>query len=211
MAFHSHRCSIFVVLLLFFKQAALSRIQSRSSVFGSPTHGRHSSAGSTVSVDISEDAPDRLSVSSETYASNGSAAGAGVGVAGRPPTPSSSAVAAVAAVAAAAAAAVVAPVAAVASVVSPVSTTPTASDGRGAADDIKNRRQDWKLDAQELSLIRKEEERVMKPDVLTRLLAKGAGLGCEWDWCGGGSVRRTRVRVGLVVSLFVPCLCRCAL
>lgn len=127
-----------------------------------------------MSVDISEDAPDRLSLSSEP--SNGST---GVGVAGRPPTPSNSAASAVAAVAAAAAAAVVAPVAAVASVVAPVSTTPTGG-GRGAADDIKSRRQDWKLDAQELSLIRKEEERVMKPDVLTRLLAKGAGLGCEW-------------------------------
>lgn len=121
-----------------------------------------------MSVDISEDAPERLSVSSET--SNG-----GVGVAGRPPTPSNSAAAAVAAVVAAA---VVAPVAAVASVVAPFSTTPAPAT-TGCSDDIKSRRQDWKLDAQELSLIRKEEERVMKPDVLTRLLAKGAGLGCE--------------------------------
>ena len=47
------------------------------------------------------------------------------------------------------------------------------------AGDTKARRQDWKLDAQELSLIRREEERVMKPDVLGRLLAAGAGLGCE--------------------------------
>lgn len=167
------------IFTYFLEQAALSRIQSRGNVFGSPTHGRNSSAGSTVSVDISEDAPDKLSLSSET-----SSGISGVGVAGRPPTPSNSAAAAVAAVAAAAAAVVVAPVAAVASVVAPVSTAPTPdarADGRGAADDIKNRRQDWKLDAQELSLIRKEEERVMKPDVLTRLLAKGAGLGCEWD------------------------------
>lgn len=61
------------------------------------------------------------------------------------------------------------------------------------AGDTKARRQDWKLDAQELSLIRREEERVMKPDVLGRLLAAGAGLGCERAgsrrrgvWCGGG-------------------------
>lgn len=130
-----------------------------------------------MSVDISsEDYPEKLSLS-ETACSSISS---GVGVAGRPSTPSNSAAAAVAAVAAAAAAVVVAPVAAVASVVAPASTTPApATSGRGAADDIKNRRQDWKLDAQELSLIRKEEERVMKPDVLTKLLAKGAGLGCE--------------------------------
>lgn len=51
--------------------------------------------------------------------------------------------------------------------------------GGGAADCVKSRRQDWKLSAQELSLIKKEEERVMKPDVLTTLLAKGASLGCE--------------------------------
>lgn len=62
--------------------------------------------------------------------------------------------------------------------------------------DTKARRQDWKLDAQELSLIRREEERVMKPDVLGRLLAAGASLGCERAsgleaegclvWGGGG-------------------------
>lgn len=82
--------------------------------------------------------------------------------------------------------------------VSPLSTTVNtvgaASNGnsaRGDAEDVKTRRQDWKLDANELSLIRREEERVMKPDVLGKLLASGASLGCKLQlffWGGGGGV-----------------------
>ena len=48
-------------------------------------------------------------------------------------------------------------------------------------EDGKARSLDWKLDAEELSLIRREEERVMKPVVLARLLAAGAALDCESD------------------------------
>lgn len=157
-------------------QAALERIQSVGSVYGSPTHGRTLSQCSYGSADTAEDVPDRISLNSSPVSDTTSSA-----ISGRPPTPSHSAVSAVAAAASAVKTAVVAPVVAVASAVVPGGGGGGAASrsATGSADDIRGRRQDWKLDAQELSLIRKEEERVMKPDVLARLLAKGAGLGCE--------------------------------
>lgn len=159
-------------------QAALNRIQSRANVFGAPTHDRTESRGSfTSSVDASDDHSERA----PSPGANGAnlASTVDLGASGRPPIPSNGAVSAVAAVAAAAAAMVVSPVTAVASYATAAPAGPAAGSKSGAVDDAKTRCQDWKLNAQELSLIRKEEERVMKPDVLARLLAKGAGLGCE--------------------------------
>lgn len=58
----------------------------------------------------------------------------------------------------------------------PATKVPPVRDG--TAEDVKSRRLDWKLNAEELSLIRREEERVMKPAVLRKLLAAGAALEC---------------------------------
>ncbi|CAM9619905.1 unnamed protein product [Scytosiphon promiscuus] len=170
------------------EKAALDRILSLGNVYGSPTHSRTLSQSSYASADTAEDVPDRISLNSSPVTdtadtangSSSSSSSASPSISGRPPTPSSSAVSAVAAAASAVKTAVVAPVRAVTSAVAPGKGGggATSSSTTGSAEDIRGRRQDWKLDAQELSLIRKEEERVMKPDVLARLLAKGATLGC---------------------------------
>ena len=60
----------------------------------------------------------------------------------------------------------------------PEPTVTTVMTNVGPGDKGGARRLDWKLDAEELSLIRREE-RVMKPDVLARLLSAGAKLDCE--------------------------------
>lgn len=169
-------------------QASLSRIQSRSNVFGRPTHDRTESRGSFSSaVDVSEDNSEKAPSPGDNGGVNSGGAAADLGASGRPPMSSNGAVSAVAAVAAAAAAIVVSPVAAVASFAAGPASPPAVAKSAGPAAGSKSvapvggkgRRRDWKLSAQELSLIRKEEERVMKPDILARLLAKGASLGCE--------------------------------
>ncbi|CAM9527708.1 unnamed protein product [Ectocarpus fasciculatus] len=164
--------------------AELDRIRSRGNIFSAPTHERiHSrgevcvplthdrslSQGSCVSAATSEDGNERLSLSSDNAPTAASMSSNG----------SASSRSAVAAMAAAVAAAVSPDSDAVpAAVPGGGATSNSGGGGGGAADCVKSRRQDWKLNAQELSLIKKEEERVMKPDVLTTLLAKGASLGC---------------------------------
>lgn len=91
---------------------------------------------------------------------------------------------------------------------SPPATTNTtntagATTAKGDAEDVKARRQDWKLDANELSLIRREEERVMKPEVLGKLLAAGASLECEPRGFGAASVGV--VVGGFLLTLGVEC------
>lgn len=61
----------------------------------------------------------------------------------------------------------------------PEPTVTTVMTNVGPGEKGRTRRLDWKLDAEELSLIRREEERVMKPDVLATLLAAGAKVDCE--------------------------------
>ncbi|CAM9370894.1 unnamed protein product [Hapterophycus canaliculatus] len=120
------------------EKAALDRIQSMGSGYGSPTHGRTLSQSSYASADTSEEVPDRVSLNSSPVYDTC--------ISGRPPTPSSSAVSAVAAAASAVKSTVVAPVVAVASAVVPGGGGAASSSTTGSADDIKNRRLDWKLD-----------------------------------------------------------------
>ncbi|CAM9351695.1 unnamed protein product [Ectocarpus sp. 6 AP-2014] len=164
--------------------AELDRIRSRGNIFSAPTHERiHSrgevcvplthdrslSHGSCVSAATSEDGNERLSLSSDTAPTAASISSNG-----------SAAIRSPVAAMAAAVAAVVSPGsdAVPAAVPGGGATSSSGGAGGGAANCVRSRRQDLKLSAQELSLIKKEEERVMKPDVLTTLLAKGASLGC---------------------------------
>lgn len=142
------------------------------------THDRSLSQGSCVSAATSEDGNERLSLSSDTAPTAASISSNG-----------SAAIRSPVAAMAAAVAAVVSPDsdAVPAAVPGGGATSSSGGAGGGAADCVKSRRQDWKLSAQELSLIKKEEERVMKPDVLTTLLAKGASLGCESPWGAGNA------------------------
>lgn len=46
--------------------------------------------------------------------------------------------------------------------------------------DPRKKRQDWKLSAQELSMMNKEEESIMPPEVLGKLLSAGVSIPSEF-------------------------------